>query len=65
MHGSDRGVRRRRGGQGLSDAHALQLVKAGQAGVTVGVTVESQERISSSSPAVLTAQFVGGMPLWK
>ena len=51
------------GAQGQSTTAPLEETAA--AGVTVGVTVESQERISSSSPAVLTAQFVGGMPLWK
>ena len=48
------------GGDGLSDAHAFKLAKAGPAGVTVGVTVESQGRMSSSSPVAPMPDFLGG-----
>ena len=62
--GGDGGVRRWQGGQGLSDAHALQVAKAGPPCAMEGVAGEGQGRFDSSLPALLTADLLGGCHQW-
>jgi hypothetical protein len=58
----DGGVHGQRGGQGWGYVHVLQAGKDGLACVTVGAEVEGQERVSSSLPAALSTDLMGGMP---